>query len=110
MARKFSEHDLCEGVVITEKQIQKAENAVSMWEAVRPIFEMDGWQIFINHVREIHDKLDKLSNCDTNFNRFIYQKGEVAGIKRFLDVPKALQKSATSASKILEVGLAEDKE
>lgn len=111
MARKFSEDALRNPVVITEKQIQEAEKAISTWATVEPLFKTPGWQIFIDHVRVIHDRLDKLSNCGyANYTKLIYQSGEVAGIKRFLDIPQTLQKKATSASELLELGLAEDKE
>ena len=110
--RKFREQDLCEvnAGTVTEKQIQDAEEIIGIWEAVKPMFNTHGWQIFIKEVRRIHDKLDCLSNCDTDYNRFIYQKGEVSGIKRFLNIPMTLQQNATSASEILESGLAQDEE
>jgi len=106
----LKEKDLRSQSIITEKQIQDAEKDVSIWEAVKPLFKTDGWKVFIEHVKKEHDKLNSLSDCDPNFNRFLYQKGEVAGIKRFLQIPKTLQQRASSASEILEAGQAEDEE
>jgi hypothetical protein len=95
---------------VTEEQIRKAEKAISIWESVKPLFKTPGWQILINEVRKIHDKKDCLSNCSRKYEDFIYQTGEVEGLKTFLRIPETLQQNATSASKVLELGLAQDEE
>ncbi len=110
---RLREQDLCDLTpgMITEKQIQDAERVIGIWESVKPMFSTPGWQVFIKEVRRIHDNLDCLSKCDyRDINKFIHQMGEVSGIKRFLDIPGTLQRNATSASEILELGLAQDEE
>lgn len=97
-------------VLITETQIQDAERVIGVWESVKPMFSTPAWQVFIKEVRSAHDKLDRLSNLDRDYIKIIFQMGEVSGIKRFLDIPKTLQQNATSASEILELGLAQDEE
>lgn len=107
---KFRKEDLITKALITEKQLQEAQEDIDTWERVKPLFDKPEWKLFIEHVRREHKRLDSITNCDPDYTRYLIRKGEVAGMMRFLQIPRTLQQKATSGAEIVRLGLAQNKE
>lgn len=107
---KFRKEDLIKVAPITDRQLSEAQEAIDTWEKIKPLFDRPEWKAFIEYVRKEHDRLDRLSTCDIDYHKVLLRKGEVAGMLKFLQIPRMLKEKATSGADIVALGLAQNKE
>jgi hypothetical protein len=97
-------------VVITEVQIQDAQEKINRWDSIMKMMETVGWGYLMDELEDEISQKDSFKGIDPNFNKMLIRKGYCDGLRKPLQIIEKIEKIATSASEVLRLGLAQNEE
>jgi len=96
--------------VITEVEIQEAQEKINKWDAVQTMMTTQGWEYLMDELEEEISFSDSFRSIDPDFNKMLIRKGYCDGLRKPLQIIERIQKLATSSAKLLQEGLAQNEE
>ena len=107
---RIRKEDTQRKVVITELQIQDAQDNINKWESIKDMMETLGWGYLMDELESEKAQKDSFRSIDPNFNAMLIRKGYCDGLRKPLQIIERIEKIATSSAELLREGLAQNEE
>ena len=96
--------------VITEVEIQEAQDKIDKWDAIQTMMTTKGWEYLMDELEDETSEQDSFRSIDPDFNKMLIRKGYCDGLRKPLRIIERIQTLATSSAKLLQEGLAQNEE